>query len=201
MANLLSGARVEILRVADRRARPWKNGGGVTFEIAAAPPGAGLATFDWRISTAVVAEGGPFSRFEDVDRTLLVLDGEGLVLQIADAAPATLTRDSAPLSFAGDVLVEASLVGGPVTDLNVMTRRGAWRSRVERRPATQAHATLGRADLSVLMALGALTLRGPHGEAELAAGDAVALTAGDTLSVVNAALDAELVTIDLWRER
>ncbi|WP_210147850.1 HutD family protein [Aromatoleum petrolei] len=30
----------------------WKNGGGVTLEVALQPAGAGLTDFDWRVSSA-----------------------------------------------------------------------------------------------------------------------------------------------------
>jgi len=43
-----------------------------------------------------------------------------------------LTQDSAPLAFAADVAVTATLGEGPITDLNVMTRRDGLRHRVER---------------------------------------------------------------------
>src|SRR5437879_4093597 len=107
---------MELLRAADRTRSPWKNGGGVTSEIAVHPPGAGLDDFGWRISAAVVAAGGPFSRFEGIDRALLVIGGRGLKLQIAERPPATLTRKSPPLTFPGDIAVQADLVRGPVSD-------------------------------------------------------------------------------------
>ena len=53
-----------------RQFRPWKNGGGETAEIAVSPAGAGFDDFDWRISTAIVAQSGPFSGFPGVDRVL-----------------------------------------------------------------------------------------------------------------------------------
>ena len=51
-------------------------------------------------------------------------------LTIGDAEPVNLTPASAPLSFAADVPTRASLLGGAVTDLNVMTRRGSLRHAV-----------------------------------------------------------------------
>jgi environmental stress-induced protein Ves len=111
---------------------PWKNGGGVTTEIAVSPAGAGLDDFDWRVSMARVDSGGPFSDFAGVDRTLAVLEGEGIILDIASRAATTLTRASAPLSFPADVPTQAALVAGPITDLNVMTRRGRMTHAVER---------------------------------------------------------------------
>jgi environmental stress-induced protein Ves len=40
------------------RRMPWKNGGGVTTEIAIAPTGATLEDFDWRVGTAQVDAAG-----------------------------------------------------------------------------------------------------------------------------------------------
>lgn len=111
---------------------PWKNGGGSTTQIAASPEGASLETFDWRISMARVASDGPFSRFPGIDRTLAVVQGNGLELMIGEAAPLILTPDSRPLGFAGDVATQAKLLDGEITDLNVMTRRGRYAHRLLR---------------------------------------------------------------------
>ncbi|MER9007294.1 MULTISPECIES: HutD family protein [unclassified Mesorhizobium] len=123
---------MRILRAADYRVMPWKNGGGTTTEIAVSPDGAGLDDFDWRVSMARVEDSGPFSGFAGVDRTLAVLEGEGIVLDIAGRPPAEVTAASAPLSFPADVPTSAALISGPITDLNVMTRRGRAMHTVER---------------------------------------------------------------------
>ncbi len=114
---------VRVLRAADRRQVPWKNGGGVTAEIAISPGGAALDAFDWRVSTAVVAADGPFSRFEGIDRQLVVLDG-ALRLVVDGRQPLDLTPLSPPAVFPGEAATHAALTGGPVRDLNIMTRRG-----------------------------------------------------------------------------
>jgi environmental stress-induced protein Ves len=126
---------MRILRAAEYRSMPWKNGGGVTTEIAVSPTGAGLDDFDWRVSMARVEGGGPFSQFAGIDRTLAVLEGEGIVLDIAGRSPTTVTRASDPLSFPADVPTAAALIGGPITDLNVMTRRSRMTHSVELKPA------------------------------------------------------------------
>ncbi len=147
-----------LLPASMRLAQPWKNGGGVTHEIAAHPPGADLATFGWRISTATVAAAGPFSKFPGVDRILLVLDGE-LALRI-DGAPAQVLRPGdAPLAFPGDIPVEADLVAGPVTDLNIMVRRGAWMAEV-RRIMVDGPMALAAGGVQIAVALDALTVEG-----------------------------------------
>ncbi len=100
--------------------------------IAIHPPGAGLDDFDWRISMAGVAADGPFSRFPGIDRTLLVLDGGPLELAVSGRPPARLDRRSVPFGFPGDDPAAATLLGAPVTDLNVMTRRGRFAHAVRR---------------------------------------------------------------------
>lgn len=110
---------------------PWKNGGGVTTEIMAWPPAAGLDDFDWRISMAQVAAGGPFSVFAGIDRTLAVLAGT-MRLAAGDAEPVALSPQSQPYVFPGDVSTGATLIDGPVLDFNVMTRRGRVSHAVER---------------------------------------------------------------------
>lgn len=112
-----------LLRAADHRRMPWKNGGGETVEIAVFPEGAGLADFDWRISMARVDGDGPFSEFPGIDRTLAILEGAGIVLDV-DGDILRMTIDSAPHSFPADRPTSARLIDGTVIDFNVMSRRG-----------------------------------------------------------------------------
>lgn len=103
---------------------PWKNGGGTTLELLCSPPGATLADFDWRVSIATVAASGPFSRFPGIDRTIVLLSGEGMHLRSADGSiDHPLIEPGIPFSFPGEAPVEASLVGGVSRDFNLMTRR------------------------------------------------------------------------------
>jgi environmental stress-induced protein Ves len=123
---------MRIIRAPDCRRMPWKNGGGETIEIAVSPPGAGLDDFHWRLSMARVERSGPFSLFAGVNRTLAVLEGEGFFLDVEGRIPFGLTRHSEPLSFPADVPTRAALIAGPITDLNVMTRRGVVRHKITR---------------------------------------------------------------------
>ncbi|MBU6298666.1 MAG: HutD family protein, partial [Alphaproteobacteria bacterium] len=106
----------------------WKNGLGVTAEIAVYPEGSGLDSFAWRVSMARVAGDGPFSLFANIDRRLAVLEGR-LRLEITGRPPLELSPGSPPVEFPGDVPVNAGVADGPVTDLNVMTRRGRASAR------------------------------------------------------------------------
>lgn len=123
---------MRILRAAEHRRMPWKNGGGVTWEIAVSPEGADLESFDWRVSMARVEADGPFSAFPGVDRGFAVLEGAGVALDVGGAAAAKLRPGDPPFGFSADLATTARLLGGPITDLNVMTRRARWRHRLLR---------------------------------------------------------------------
>ncbi|WP_405711676.1 MULTISPECIES: HutD family protein [unclassified Streptomyces] len=112
-----------VLRAADRTATPWRNGGGVTREIAAYPESAPLDAFDWRVSLAEVSEDGPFSTFPGVDRTLTVVEGAGMDLMV-DGEHHIVDEPYWPHDFPGDLATDGTLLGGPVVNLNVMCRRG-----------------------------------------------------------------------------
>lgn len=129
-----------VLSAADRVAVPWKNGGGITREVAVWPSGAGFETFHWRVSMAEVREAGPFSAFPGIDRTLAVLRGR-LRLILEDRS-VELGPGEAPYSFPGDVPCHGEPMEGPVTDLNVMTRRGVISAQVARIANGTAAATL-----------------------------------------------------------
>jgi hypothetical protein len=123
---------MQVIKAGDCKRMPWKNGVGETVEIAISPGSAGLDDFDWRMSMAHVDTDGPFSAFAGVDRTLAIVDGAGLTLSIQGRRPITLTKESEPLTFPGDVATSAVRRNGRVTDLNVMTRRGRFEHQMER---------------------------------------------------------------------
>lgn len=116
---------------ATARAMPWKNGGGSTVELAISPVGADLEDFAWRISTAQVAVDGAFSSFPGIDRSLAVLAGNGVCLQRADGQREMLLSGGAIAVFGGEEAISAHLLDGPITDLNLMTRRGVWKHELQ----------------------------------------------------------------------
>lgn len=178
---------MRIIRAADCKVMPWKNGGGTTTEIAVAPEGASLGDFEWRISMAHVGQDGPFSSFPGIDRTLSVLTGNGIRLVFGDGETVSLDRATTPFFFAADRAVDGVLVDGAIDDLNVMSRRGRWRHRVERLsgegslPASEGllvlvarkadwlvnGVSLAAGDSAILDAPGHIELRASGSEAEL----------------------------------
>jgi environmental stress-induced protein Ves len=116
---------LHLLRASDYREAPWKNGGGLSYEIAAddfTPP-------TWRISVARIDRDGPFSDFRGYDRTIVALDGGTVTLEVPGGS-FTLERGQ-PFPFAGEIPVTARLTGEPARDLNVMTLRNEWLHDVE----------------------------------------------------------------------
>ncbi|AJX32705.1 HutD family protein [Burkholderia oklahomensis] len=131
-----STMQATLIRADSLVASPWKNGGGVTREIAAHPSGeraAGAAfdTFAWRVSVADVAQPGPFSRFDGIDRTLVLLAGAGMTLVEPDGARHVLRAPLDRVAFAGETALAAELHDGPTRDFNLMTRRDAARGSVD----------------------------------------------------------------------
>lgn len=146
---------IHLFERAQLRASPWKNGGGVTREIACHPPQAGMQNFDWRISIAHIASDGDFSVFAGVDRVITLLEGGGVQLSSADGS----TDDSVlhaldtplqPFAFSGDAAVHGRLLNGDCHDLNVMTRRGVCQAEVR---VLRRHETWLPAPAGLLMAI------------------------------------------------
>jgi environmental stress-induced protein Ves len=127
--SVASAERIDLQRVAPRA---WKNGAGLTRELAVSPDAAGFDDFDWRISIAEIARDAPFSAFPGIDRCIVLLHGGGVWLRSPSGRIGhRLDRPCEPFRFAGDEVVEASLIDGPSTDFNVMVRTGRWRADVQ----------------------------------------------------------------------
>jgi len=118
----------QLVRLADATPSPWRNGGGVTRQLAAWPS---AGEWIWRISVAEVAASGPFSRFPRVQRWFAVLNGQGVRLKLPDTEH-ELTRASSAFQFNGELAVDCELRNGPTQDLNLMVRRDRAQGRMER---------------------------------------------------------------------
>ncbi|MFD6969530.1 HutD family protein [Streptomyces sp. NPDC059979] len=157
-----SGSGVRILRAADRTATVWKNGGGVTREIAAWPEGAGMDDFGWRVSLAEVAADGPFSAFPGIGRTLTLAEGAGMDLTVGGVRRLVDER-FAPQDFPGDEPTDCRLLSGPVVNFNVMYRRGAVQARTSVVRGRPALAVRSGETLLVVALEGPAVLEGPGG--------------------------------------
>jgi len=118
---------MEIIRFADLRPQPWRNGGGVTRELASHPRAASAqdGVWDWRVSIADVTKAGDFSAFPGMERVLTVIDGELLLLTV-DGGEHPLEKYR-PFRFSGEAATSSALPTGNIRDLNVITRNGAFK--------------------------------------------------------------------------
>lgn len=116
-----------IIDLREMEAQSWKNGAGLTREIAIGPMGATFADFDWRISVATIARDAPFSAFHGIDRCIVLLQGHGMQLLSEDGTiDICMDTPYLPFRFAGEVPMKATLIDGACTDFNVMVRRSRW---------------------------------------------------------------------------
>ncbi|MDQ0819290.1 environmental stress-induced protein Ves [Arthrobacter sp. V4I6] len=127
---------MEIIRYAELKAQPWRNGGGVSREVASGySTGADAGTtpvdraqdtiWDWRVSIAEVTKAGTFSAFPGMDRVLTVIEGELLLLSV-DGVEHPLEKYR-PFRFSGEADSVGALPTGDIRDLNVITRQGVFK--------------------------------------------------------------------------
>ena len=176
---------------------PWKNGGGSTTEIAIGPPDSGFEDFDWRVSLATIDKDGAFSQFPGVDRTLALVEGHGMTLDI-DGDPVLVTDGDPVIAFDGSSNVTAKLNRGGSTDFNAMTRSDRCYHTFGRRRLTGTSTCVARADITVLfLAEGeTLELRNEKERIGLVRFDAAVLEAGSVWKLE--AGQAMIYIIDVW---
>jgi environmental stress-induced protein Ves len=122
-----AAASVKLFDCSQLAPEPWANGGGITRTIARSEQDRGKET-DWRVSVATLNGPAKFSQFFGFDRTLLLIDDSAVDLHSQDGQLAA--RRGQPVHFSGDLHVWSTLSTKPVNVLNVMTRRGKYRSSV-----------------------------------------------------------------------
>jgi hypothetical protein len=126
--------RITHLTRADYRRMRWRNGSGWTTELARHPDGADDAAFNWRVSLADVEQDGEFSAWPDYERSIVLLEGNGMELLFGSDMPVLLRQRGQVQTFGGEAAVRCRLVDGPTRDFNVFTRRAACSHRVMFRP-------------------------------------------------------------------
>lgn len=111
------------LKNSDYKKMPWKNGRGITTELAIFPAGSSLQAndFTWRLSSADINEDGPFSLFPGCQRYLAVLEGSGV--DLSSAARTTQLDTGSLINFSAEEQIFCRLKVGPVKDLNLIYKR------------------------------------------------------------------------------
>ncbi|MFC5506486.1 MULTISPECIES: HutD family protein [Hyphomicrobiales] len=113
------------------RSKPWKNGGGVTHDIAdASRPGADPAGWEgmvWRLGRTAIVQPGPFSDLTGYERLQAVIVGSGLVLEGA-SGEIDLRRPFTPVRYDGGLPLVSRLENGPVEVVNLIVDRAMCRA-------------------------------------------------------------------------
>ncbi|WP_314195737.1 HutD family protein [uncultured Arthrobacter sp.] len=119
---------MQIIRFADLKPQPRRNGGGVTRELAShrSPASSADGAWDWRVSIADVTSAGEYSAFPGMERVLTVVEGELLLLAV-DGTEHPLEKYR-PFRFPGGAASSSALPAGDVRNLNVITRDGAFKA-------------------------------------------------------------------------
>jgi environmental stress-induced protein Ves len=129
---------VHVVELSSIAPQPWRNGGGVTRELLAWPPGAAAgagAAWQLRVSVADIERDGPFSAYPGVQRCFAVLEGGGVALGF-EAGEHTLGPGSRPLAFDGADAPGCRLIDGPTRDLNLMVQATAGRAAMRAADST-----------------------------------------------------------------
>lgn len=119
---------ITLIRWEDHELVPWKNGLGMTREVANAQGADGVML--WRISLATVDRDGPFSDFSGYKRIIMMLSGDGMTLDFGSHGRAVMDKPFQPVIFDGAWPTSARLHGGATRDLNVVTAQESLRSQV-----------------------------------------------------------------------
>jgi len=147
---------LRIVRKSSFTRKPWKNGGGVTYEALRVP--ADGDTFEWRVSVAHIDTSGPFSDFAAYNRTTVLLKGDGVDLEFADGGRHSLRRVGDLAEFDGALATYCTLLGGPCVDLNLMVAKShAAQGWVQDLTATQGsfNASASCAESTLIFSLNA----------------------------------------------
>jgi environmental stress-induced protein Ves len=110
------GLAVSLLDPALYRRVPWKNGGGVSVDVAWGP------AESWRFGRTPIVAPGPFSDYSGSERWQVLVAGRGLVLQTPDGE-IDVRQPFRPVSFAGETKITSRLEAGPVEVVNLIGDR------------------------------------------------------------------------------
>lgn len=125
--------RLQHLTARDFVRQPWRNAGGSTTELAVHHQG---EAFLWRASIADVAASGPFSDFAGYERSIMLLEGDGMELTFDQAPPRLIDTPLKPFVFDGGWKTSCRLLGGPVRDFNLMVDRSRAKGMLSLVPAS-----------------------------------------------------------------
>jgi environmental stress-induced protein Ves len=111
---------IVMLLKSSYRETPWKNGQGLTRQIAIFPKNATVAANDflWRISSASVTQSNQFSHFPDCERQLVICSEAGVLIN------GKVMLAYAPFIFSGEENIHCELINNtPIVDLGIIYKK------------------------------------------------------------------------------
>ena len=174
-------------------AKPWKNGAGSTKELTCFPADADINDFVWRISVAELKQAADYSIFAGVNRTQILIQGNGVNLR-GDSGESFNLPPLQAFHFAGEQLWHCE-PDGVCQMLNIMTLRDAVRSELALVHGDFSCVGDGQ-DLVLVIVQGEYKAE-PH-EQSFSLGDVIqpVLALGEVLSL-SASFDAVLIAVKL----
>jgi uncharacterized protein len=187
MMSSAGGIQVTTLDPASYRHVPWKNGGGVTIDIAVTMlPGFAPGSWEgivWRFSRTAIVTPGPFSDLSGYDRRLALVSGQGLVLG-TPVGEIDVRQPFRPVRFAGETSIVSRLEAGPVEVVNLIGDRS--RVSIDLSCLSDGATISCPAGVHIIYAAAGSCELSINGNAcEIAAGHAMRIDAGDSFTVAS----------------
>ena len=187
MKSSAGGIQITALDPAGYRHMPWKNGGGVTIDIAVTMlPGFAPGSWEgivWRFSRTAIVTPGAFSDLSGYDRELVLVSGEGLVLG-TPVGEIDVRQPFRPVRFAGETSIVSRLEAGPVEVVNLIGDRS--RVSIELSCLSDGATIACPAGIHIIYAATSSCELSINGNAcEIAAGHAVRIDAGENFTVAS----------------
>lgn len=185
MTSSAGGIQLTTLDPAGYRHMPWKNGGGVTTDIAVSMlPGFAPGSWEgivWRFSRTAIVTPGAFSDLSGYDRQLALISGEGLVLG-TPVGEIDVRQPFRPVRFAGETSIVSRLEAGPVEVVNLIGDRSRVSIHLACLPGGAMHTC--PAGVHIIYAATSACELAIDGEArQIAAGHAVRVDTGERFAI------------------
>lgn len=117
-------AFARIISKDDYARKPWKNGRGETLDVLLIPENATHADFDVRVAFSPIPADSPFSRYDNVERFLTLVEGDELALEFENQREVLKKNQS--LRFDCELPVTGRPSDADVMVINIMARRTGY---------------------------------------------------------------------------
>jgi uncharacterized protein len=143
---------IKIIRQSDYKEGLWRNGQGVSWEIAAHKD-EGAADFSWRFAKARIDNNVPFSIYPGMDRIFMMLEGGGMDLEFEEGKILEVHEKWVPHEFSCDIPLNCKLLDGPSLDLNLFVDREKFRISAEILKLNSVQQTISSPHLTIIFSL------------------------------------------------